>query len=218
MASAEERSRLLRNMRLSLPDLSRRIEHGATEDVVDYAVFWLRQITCHLLRLGGVESLSEEVHSNLLTVTMLLNEVEDEHIRPPVQPIRQQGCRGRPRFEISQEQLEYFVTYDFSFVDIAKALCVSVSTINRRAREYGISVRGRQTVITNELLDRVVREIKAEFPNAGYRRVYSQLLVRNIIVPQLRVREAMHRCDPEGVVMRWLSITPRARYSVHGPL
>mgnify|MGYP002804108219 CR=1 FL=1 len=144
-------------MRLSLLDLSRRIEHGATEDVVDYAVFWLQQITRHLLRLGGVESLSKEVHSNLLTVTMLLNEVEEEHIRPPVQPKRQQGCRSRPRFEISQEQC--FVSYDLSFVDIAEALCVSVGTINRPAQEYVISVRGRQTVIMNGLLDRVVREI-----------------------------------------------------------
>jgi hypothetical protein len=218
MAAAQERRQFIRNMRLSLLDLSRRLEHGATEDDVDYVIFRLRQITRHLLRLGGVEGLPEEVQNNLLTVTMLLNQVEDEHIRPAVQPTRHHGCRGRPRFEIPREQLEYLVSYDFSFVDIAKALGVSVSTINRRAREYGISVRERQTVITNEELDTVVLGIKAEFPNAGYRRVHSQLMVRNIKVPQLSVREAMHRCDPEGVAMRWLSITPRAQYSVHGPL
>ena len=104
--------------------LSRRIEHGATEDVIDYVVFRLRQITHRMLRLGGVANLSEEVHNNLLNVTMLLNEVEYEHIRPAVPLIRQQGFRGRPHFEISLEQLEYFVSYDFSFVDIAKALGV----------------------------------------------------------------------------------------------
>ena len=55
-------------------------------------------------------------------------------------------------------------------------------------------------------------------PNAGYRRVQSQLFLNGIKVAQRRVREAMHRTDPEGVAMRWLSITPRAVYCVSGPL
>ena len=67
-------------------------------------------------------------------------------------------------------------------------------------------------------LDEVLRQIKTEFPNAGYRRVHSQLVSRGIRVSHLRVREAMHRCDPEGTAMRWLIITPRAKYCVSGPL
>ena len=60
--------------------------------------------------------------------------------------------------------------------------------------------------------------LKTEFPNAGYRRVHSQLVSRGIRVSHLRVREAMHRCDPEGTAMRWLIITPRAKNCVSGPL
>ena len=128
------------------------------------------------------------------------------------------GSIGRPRFEIPREQLEYLFGYDFSVRDIAGALGVSQSTVKRRAREYGISVSERKTVMTDDELDDVVKQIKVEFPNGGYRRVYSQLLTRSIKVSQLRVREAMHRTDPEGVAMRWLSITPRAEYCVSGPL
>ena len=66
--------------------------------------------------------------------------------------------------------------------------------------------------------DEVLRQIKTEFPIAGYRRVHSQLVSRGIRVSHLRVGEAMHRCDPEGTAMRWLTITPRAKYCVSGPL
>ena len=37
-------------------------------------------------------------------------------------------------------------------------------------------------------------------------------------VTRARVRESMQRTDPEGIAMRWLGITPRAVYSVRGPL
>ena len=67
-------------------------------------------------------------------------------------------------------------------------------------------------------LDSVVRSIHTEFPNAGYRRVLSQLNLHGIKVPQRRVRKSMQRTDPDGVAMKWLSITQRAVYCVSGPL
>jgi hypothetical protein len=41
------------------------------------------------------------------------------------------GRRGRPSFEISGEQLNYFLNHQFSVKDIACALGVSQSTIFR---------------------------------------------------------------------------------------
>ena len=214
----EERLRFLKSLRQSLLDLSRRLGQGASADAVDYVMFRLRQITRHLLRLGGVENLTEEVHNSLVTVMSMLSRVEQQQDLPNVLTTERNGCAGRPQFEISKEQLEYFFCYDFSLRDIGEALGVSQSTVKRRAREYGISVSDRRTPMTDDKLDSVVREIQVEFPNSGYRRVYSQLLSRDIKVSQLRVQEAMHRTDPEGVAMRWLSITPRAEYCLSGPL
>ena len=128
------------------------------------------------------------------------------------------GGPGRPRMEISREQLEYLVENDISIPDIAQVLGVSVSTVKRRLREFGISSTERKTPISDTDLDAAVRGIQRMFPNAGYRRVQSQLFLNGIKVAQRRVREAMHRTDPEGVAMRWLSITPRAVYCVSGPL
>ena len=85
-------------------------------------------------------------------------------------------------------------------------------------RTFGLSAKQRNTVISEEELDRTIREIQVDFPNAGYRRVSSQLLSRGIKVSQMAVRNAMHRIDPEGVAMRWLQLVPRRSYSVAGPL
>ena len=132
--------------------------------------------------------------------------------------VRSTGSVGRPKFEISKDQLEYAVEYELKTPDIAKVLGVNVSTIKRRLREFNISSRATLTEMSDDDLDSVVRSIHTEFPNAGYRRVLSQLILRGIKVPQRRVRESMQRTDADGVAIRWLSITPRAVYCVSGPL
>ena len=95
---------------------------------------------------------------------------------------------------------------------------MSKSTVQRRFREYGISVSSAMSEQTDDQLDDLVRQIKSDFPNAGYRRVDSQLRYQGIKVPQSRVREALQRVDPEGVAQRWLALTPRCTYNVPGPL
>ena len=101
---------------------------------------------------------------------------------------------------------------------MSRSLGVSESTIKRRMREYNFSITNKKTAVSDDDLDNIVRSIRRDFPNAGYRRVQSQLVLRNINVLQLRVGECMQRTDPEGVAMRWLSLILRAMYCVSGPL
>ena len=44
--------------------------------------------------------------------------------------------------------------------------------IKRRVREYGISVRLQEGILSDNELDALVRDMQREFPNAGYRRIY----------------------------------------------
>ena len=118
-------------------------------------------------------------------------------------PVNLSGRPGRPKFDISREQLEYFLFYDLGVQDIANALSVSKSTVQRRFREYEISVSSAISQLTNHQLDDLVRQIKNDFPN----RVDSQLRWQGIKVSQSRVREVMQRVDPEGVAQRWLAVT-----------
>jgi len=200
----------------SLLDLGRRLQNSADEDTVDFVMFRLRHINRHLLHF---ERYTEVVRS-ISAVIVLLESEEESRVNHnfPGYCVAPCGSVGRPKFDITREQLEYMINYNISLSKIAHALGVSKSTIKQRVREYGISVRLQEGILSDSELEALVRDIQREFPNAGYQRIYSQLKSRSVKVTQARVRETIHRTDPEGIAMRWLSITPRAAYSVRGPL
>ena len=100
-------------------------------------------------------------------MTTVLEDAE-RNWQPTYPAVNTGGLVGRPKFEISKDQLEYLVDYNLKISDIAEALGVSRSTIKRRLREYGIAISERRTDIPDAELDCVVRNIQAEFPNAGY--------------------------------------------------
>ncbi|XP_044174182.1 uncharacterized protein LOC122957830 [Acropora millepora] len=219
MSCTVEQTEFLENLRLHLIDLSRRLEQDSRDVVADYVLYRLQQVARHLSRIAASApgNVFEEVQLSLSEITSVLEDAERSWL-PVSFAVRSTGSVGRPKFEISKDQLEYLVEYELKTPDIAKALGVSVSTIKRRLREFNISSRATLTEISDHDLDSVVRSIHTEFPNAGYRRVLSQLILRGIKVPQRRVRESMQRTDADGVAFRWLSITPRAVYCVSGPL
>ena len=51
-----------------------------------------------------------------------------------------ENVRGRPRLEITQEQLEHLLHLGFKCPKIADVLGVSLSTVRRRMSEFGLSV------------------------------------------------------------------------------
>ena len=159
-----EQAEFLENLRHHLIDLSRRLEQDPSDDVADYMLYRLQQLAFHLSRLAASVpgNVFEEVLSSLGEVTSILAAC----ILCTANSV---GSVGRPRFEISTDQLQYLVEYELKIPDIADALGVSVSVIKRRLREFDISIRGSQTVIFDAHLDSVVRNIHAKFPNAGYR-------------------------------------------------
>lgn len=216
-----EQQQFLDDLRLVVLDLSRRLQQDISEDVADYVLFRLQQISRHLARFAHVSQVYDTVQTELDRVASLLTEA-DQNFPCSSGDVNTDVCYsgsvGRPRIDIRREQLEYLIENDISLPVIAQVLGVGVSTVKRRLREYGISITERRTTISDIDLDAAVQSVQQMFPNAGYRRVQSQLLLRRIKVAQRRVRESMQKTDPEGVAMRWLSITPRAVYCVSGPL
>ena len=53
------------------------------------------------------------------------------------------GGRGRPSFEIKEEQLSFLIDQGFQVPVIAKLFRVSPQTIERRVANYGLSISGR---------------------------------------------------------------------------
>ena len=123
--------------------------------------------------------------------------------------------RGRPRLDVKQEQLEYLLHLGFNCPKVAEVLGVSLSTIRRRMNEFGLSVTALYPVSQTKSF---VSRIKDEFPNCGSRLMQGHLLSRGHRISQARIREALHRVDPEGVAIRWSSAAVRRKYTVSSPL
>ena len=207
------------HLRKSILDILQQLQNLDPEHL-DRILLRLEQIASHILRLCGVNLINDEIQHFVSQVLSCLQGVKELNAEVPfVIDCTNSGGRGRPSFNISCEQLNYFLNNQFSVPDIACALGVSQSMIFRRMRDHGLHIRPNTNVVSDEELDAKVTQVLQEFPNAGYRRVMSQLVVSGIKRPsQLRVRESMRRVDPQGVASRWLRLTPRRQYRVSGPL
>ena len=182
-------------------------------------IFRLEQLASHIVHVCDVNLVDDTIQHDVTQAMYYLHRVEELQTENSFTvDIFQSGQRGRPCFNISREQISYFLNHQFSIVDIAKALGVSRSTISRTMRTYGLSQRQFSPPLSDEELDNKVRGILQEFPNAGYHRVMSQLAVAGLRPSQMRVRHTMQRVDPQGVAVRWLTLTPRRQYRVSGPL
>ena len=96
-------------------------------------------------------------------------------------------------------------------------LSLSIRTIQRRMANFNLREEvPRYTLISDNDLDETCRKIISEFPNCGVRRMRGFLLSMAIRVSWERIREAMRRTDPEGVLLRplQLNIVHRREYSV----
>ena len=125
---------------------------------------------------------------------------------------------GRPRLDVSKEQLEYLLSMGFSGPQISTAIGVSLSTIRRRMTQYGLNISSLYTDITDQELDRVVSETKVLFPNSGFRMMQGHLLNQGYRITQARIQESLQRVDSDGVAIRWSSAIERRKYRVKAPL
>lgn len=53
------------------------------------------------------------------------------------------GERGRPSYDIREEQLSYLLEQGFTVRDISNILGVSIRTVERRMSSFGLSVSGK---------------------------------------------------------------------------
>ena len=126
------------------------------------------------------------------------------------------GAQGRPRFDISKDQLEYLSSLSFSWTDIAAILGVSRMTIYRRRQEFNLPTR-RDTLSDTELRQLIVAW-KTEMPNIGVTMITGRVLASGHHVRRERIRQVIRRVDPLSTALRAPSgLTSRRPYSVPGP-
>ena len=152
-----------------------------------------------------------ELHIDALQTTN-----EDWSYQTPVD-VCERRHRGRPRFDIGRDQLEYLSSLNFSWTAIASMLGVSRMTIYRRRREFNMLEEPVGHVSDVDLYS-ILREMRDTFPEMGEVIVLGRLRAMGYKVKRNRVRSAIRETDPINTALRGLgSTTARRPYSVAGP-
>ena len=117
--------------------------------------------------------------------------------------VSQSADRGRPRFLISRDQLEYLRSLSFTWTEIATLIGVSRMTIFRRRQEFGMLQEPVRTLTDSELQAKL-SEIRRMFPEAG-EMILGQLRPKGyqVKVTTACVCEALRCIDPINTVLRW---------------
>ena len=150
----------------------------------------------------------------MLKDTLDANELSPHAYRAIAVPT---GARGRPRFQITQEQLEYLYSLSFSWNDISEMLGVSRMTIYRYRRDFNMINEAQQT-LTDHQLRVIITELRSEIPSIGETMVMGHLRARGYNVTRERMRLTIHVTDPINTSLRWRgNLSYRRPYSVPGP-
>ena len=131
-------------------------------------------------------------------------------------PVTQTSQRGRPKFDISQQQLEYLRSMSFKWVEIAEIIGVSYMTVLRRRREFGMTENPNGNISDAQLND-LLQQMRAELPSLGQTMIWGRLRSLGCKVTRSRVRDAIRATDPLRTALRWSSMTTRHPYSVASP-
>ena len=109
------------------------------------------------------------------------------------------GYVGRPRVEITQEQIEVLRNrVDFQWADIARMFGISTRTLNRRRQEFGMPLGQEHNFsnLTDTKLDSIVREILSITPQSGIGLVQGALRSRSLRIQRRQVLSSLRRLDP----------------------
>ena len=130
------------------------------------------------------------------------------------------GEIGRPRLHsaVSESQLRFLnQDLDLRWVDISRCLNISERTLRRWRYQFGLLTNTNFTSITDEQLDRQVRNILQSTLRVGLSLTRGALRARGVNVQRERVRESMNRVDPLSRTVNHTQVITRWVYNVRSP-
>ena len=192
-------------------------------EVIDQSVRLIRSISdCPDIETGDIVKL-DSLATAFADVLALLH--HQNAIRPPTTvpenhiTLGMEGNGpGRPRFVIRAEMLEELRDLGFSWTKIGEMLGVSRWTIHRRVAEYGLANMTGFHNLSDEELDKMVKEFilnHGSTPGQGYVEGYLKSI--GFRIQRRRIRESMARVDPHNTALRWGIVVSRRKYHVPWP-
>lgn len=149
----------------------------------------------------------------LRTQITLCNEQVAIRCRIPVPQEASSG--GRRRYIVTADQIEELRSTGMNWKAIASCLGVSAKTLYRRRIDYGIA--NTYCDITEQELERYIRDILRLTPFSGETYVRGALRGRGIHIQRWRVREALETIDPINRAIRRRYAIQRRVYNVRKP-
>ena len=130
-------------------------------------------------------------------------------------PGTQGSTGGRPRYNITKEQIETLRETGMNWKKITLCLGISESTLYRRRQEFGIYESFVD--ISYEELYTVITGMLTQTPYAGESYVSGGLRARGSFVQRYRLREILSQIDPVGRALRRRAAIQRRQYNVKAP-
>ncbi|XP_028397381.1 uncharacterized protein LOC114521162 [Dendronephthya gigantea] len=126
--------------------------------------------------------------------------------------------RGRPKIDISREQLAFLVDQGFTAWEMSEVLGVGKRTVQRRLATFDLSISGTYSDVNDNELNILVMSAQRENANIGIRMLKGFLYSKGHRVQRERIRQSLLRTDPSGAAQRWKQAVKRRKYNVHSPL
>ena len=173
---------LLQHMRTTVEDNS--VSSSDESSIISDYILLLEEVFQHIQSTAHEwELYLDEIYQHSHSAMYITPIVSSTHPR----------C-GRPRFDISRDQLEYLSFMNFSWTKIASMLGVSRMTIYRRRVEYGIASSGID--LTDDELKVVLQQIGDEQPALGETMIWGRLKSMGFHITRNRLRFALREIDP----------------------
>ncbi|CAB3991437.1 PREDICTED: uncharacterized protein LOC107331191 [Paramuricea clavata] len=174
----------------------------------------------YVQRLAVNLNMEEDIITSIGRAYRLLVQIENNNFNRDRYGalLHREGQRGRPSYDISEEQLSFLLEKGFQVRDISNILGVSSRTVERRMSGFGLSVTGMYSGIDDMQLDELVVTATGQHPQWGIRMVKGYLQRKGIRVQWKRVRQSLLRTDPIGLMERWTRTIKRREYRVKYPL
>lgn len=134
------------------------------------------------------------------------------------------SANGRPRklpvsgFEATllSAELDKLRFLGLNWVDCSNRLEIPERSLRRWREEYEYE-DPQHCDLDDDELDELVAEVSFDHPERGVQMVLSKLAVNHVFPPRARVRESMHRVDPDAVDARRRKTVKRRVYDVRIP-
>ena len=120
------------------------------------------------------------------------------------------------RFVVTKAQIEQLQETGMTWKAIAMCLGVSESTLYRRRVQLGVDMN-KFTDISDAALEREIRIILSNTPNAGETYVKGSLRSRGLTIPRWKLRNHLNLIDPIGRELRKRKPIKRRKYNVKKP-